>query len=149
MRRLARSIRIGLILATVALWTSTILGGGVSLVGCSTPTAVNGRSTANLTAPGIQDLHVKEIAKILDVIRDVAVDAEAAHVFPTATTRLVVTWHRAALLTLPDGSQPRSGWRGTVLAGLMNLKQALSADERKLLGPYIDSATLVVEAVIQ
>lgn len=137
----------GLVLATVALWTSTILVsmGAVGTFGCSPATQVGGRSTANLTAPGVQALHLKEVVKYLDVVRDTAVDAEASHLIPTPTTEAVVRWHRAAVTTI--GTAP-AGWKATVLTGLQQLQASLTPAEHQILDPYLLAAETIIQAVI-
>ena len=79
---------------------------------CGTPASVAGRSTANLTAPGVQALHKKEVVKSLDVVRDTAVDGEASKVISTATARVVVTWHKSALEVITASA---AGWQTAVI----------------------------------
>jgi hypothetical protein len=136
----------GLVMALVALLTSTILIGGVAMSGCATPAAVAGQSTANLTAPGIQALHGREVVKYLAIIRDMAVDGNAAGKIPDATTERIVRWHAAAIKTIdatPDG------WKAAVLTGITSMQGALTAGEHALLDPYILSAQTIIAAVIQ
>ncbi len=115
-------------------------------VGCAPPAAVGGRSTANLTAPGIRALQTTEVVKVLDIIRDTAIDGNATNVISTPTTTKIVTWHKVTLQTIQ--STP-DGWKTTVLSGLDNLKSALPSNEVNIIGPYIDSAKSLIEAVIQ
>jgi len=105
-----------------------------------------GRSTAELTTPGIVALQTTEVVKVLDVIRDIAIDAEATKIIPTNTASHVVSWHKAALQTMKDTP---SGWRAIVLSSLTNLKGTLSPSELSIIGPYIDSATSIIKAVFQ
>ncbi len=121
-----------------------IIGGFVALSACATGN-VNGRSTVNLTPPGLAALHASEVVKVLDVIRDTAVDAEAAKLMPTATAKVVVTWHKAALDTI---KATPNGWKATVLAGLDALEKGLSTSEAKILSPYIAAAQMTIKAVI-
>lgn len=113
-------------------------------VACGIPKAVNGRSTANLTQPGITALHTTEVIKVLDVIRDTAVDGLAAKVIPEATSTRVVDWHRAAVLTI---QQAPNGWSATTISGLNNLKATLTSSEVSVIGPYIDSAIALIKAL--
>ena len=114
-----------------------------STVACATSN-VQGRSTANLTSPGLVALHASEVVRVLDVIRDTAVDAETAKLLSTDTTRKVVTWHKAALQTI---QATPGGWKLTVLAGLDALYQPLTPSEQSVLRPYIFAAKLVIESV--
>lgn len=111
---------------------------------CALPAALAGRSTAQLTTPGIAALHAQEVGKTLDIIRDFAVDAEATKNLSTATMLKVVRWHKSAVMII---DQTPDGWKATVLAGLVQLKVTLGVSERTLLGPYIDAAILVIKGV--
>jgi hypothetical protein len=146
MNRLQRR-SFGLVLAFVALLTSTILIGGVivTTAGCATPASVAGQSTANLTAPGIQALHGKEVVKYLDIIRDLAIDAEAAGKIPTATTANIIRWHKAAINTI---NQTPNGWKATVLTGMDAVQAALTPAEHGILDPYFLTAKTIIQAVI-
>lgn len=132
-------MRFGLVLALTALLTSTPL-----LSGCAAPAAVAGRSTANLTTPGLKALQAKEGIKYLDLIRDFAQDAEATHVVSLETATKVTRWHKALVLTI---GQTPNGWQAVALHGLDALQQALSPTERALLDPYISSARIIYQAV--
>lgn len=112
---------------------------------CAAPSNVAGRSTANLTTPGLVALHASAVVKVLDVVRDTAVDGEAAKLIPTATAKSVVTWHKAALDTI---KATPNGWKSTVLAGLDALAKGLTDAERKILAPYIFAAQMTIKAVI-
>lgn len=139
MRRLRT--RFGLVLALTALLTSTIL----ATPGCAPPAAVAGRSTANLTGPGIKALQAKEGIKYLDIIRDTAQDAEATKILSLETATKVTRWHKALVLTI---NQTPNGWQAVALTGLDELQKALSPDERVLLDPYISSARIIYQAVV-
>jgi hypothetical protein len=117
----------------------------LSVVSCA-PKAVNGRSTALLTQPGIQALQKTEVVKVLDIIRDTAVDAEAAKVLSTATTRKIVQAHKSIIDVVRVSG---AGWKAVVLASLQQLKQNLTPDELAIVGPYIDAAASTIQAVIQ
>lgn len=119
---------------------------GIVSIGCSVPAAIGGRSTAQLSTPGITALHTLEVVKVLDIIRDTAIDSEAAKIISTSTATKVITWHRATLETIKDLP---NGWKDTVLSGLDNVKGILSPSELKIIGPYINSAASVIKAVIQ
>ncbi len=128
---------------SVVTWIAALWMLGV-LQACATSN-VAGRSTVNLTTPGIAALHASEVVKVLDVIRDTAVDAEAVKLMPTATAKAVVTWHNAALETI---KATPNGWKATVLAGLDALLKGLAPAERQILAPYIAAAEMTIKAVI-
>jgi hypothetical protein len=111
--------------------------------GCAPPAAVAGRSTATLTAPGIAALQAKEALRYLDIIRDAAQDAEAAHLMPLADAEVVVRWHRALALTLDRAPD----WRTAALTGLDQLGTLLSARAQRLLDPYLVAARRIYQAV--
>ena len=119
--------------------------GGIAFVACATPTSVAGRSTADLTAPGIRALHATEVVKALDIIRDTAIDGEAAGVVPLATAKAVVTWHTAALRAI---AATPNGWKASMLAGLEALKTALPAADAAVFIPYINAAIALIGQVI-
>lgn len=112
---------------------------------CAIPASVGGRSTAQLTTPGIVALHGVEVVKALDIVRDTAIDAEAAKILPTATVTKIVKWHKAALDIIR--STP-GDWKPSVLAGLDVLKKELTPSELSIVGPYIESAIFLIKAVI-
>lgn len=140
--RRVRAVRaFGFVVALATALTATVLG----TPGCATPAAVAGRSTANLTAPGIQALHGKEAVKYLDIIRDLGIAAEAAKKIPTATAERIVRWHRAAIQTI---DQTPNGWKPSVLTGLDQLQRSLTPEEHAIFDPYILSARTLIQAVI-
>lgn len=112
---------------------------------CALPAQWNGRSTAQLTTPGIMALHSLEVVKVLDVARDFAIDAEAGKILSTDDARRVVMAHRSALLIIHEAP---GGWKNTVLKALDELQKNLSPSARQLVGPYLDSAVLLIKAVL-
>lgn len=125
--------RIALVL-TLALMTSA----------CAV-TQWHGRSTAQLTTPGIVALHSLEVVKVLDVVRDLAIDGEAEKIIAVDDARKIVTVHRSILLTIKEAP---SGWKRTVTKALEELLADLSPSAKKVVGPYINSAFILIEAVL-
>lgn len=85
------------------------------------------------------------VIKALDLVRDVAVDANAQvpPLVSTEVTRKIVTWHRASLQLIQVSD---TGWRPTVAASLEELQKQLPADDRVRLAPYLALAkTLILE----
>ena len=117
----------------------------VSVSGCAVPASIGGRSTAQLTTPGIVALHGLEVVKALDVLRDLAIDGEAAKIIATSDARQIVTVYRSVLLSLKELP---GGWKVTVLTALTQLARDLSPSARAQAGPYIDSAVLLIKAVL-
>ena len=106
-------------------------------------TASCATAPTNLSSSGVAAFHATRVVKVLDIVRDVAIDAEAAKPprLSTNTTRQVVTWHKAAVTTI--GAVP-GGWRPIVLAGLDALDAALPLGERAWLTPYLDAARMLI-----
>ena len=113
---------------------------------CAIPVALGGRSTAQLTAPGVQALHTVEIVKVLDVVRDIAIDGEAAKVIPTPTAVIVVKAHKAILVVI---RQSPNGWKAQVLVALDQLKADIPSKDAAQFLPYINAAISTIKAVIQ
>lgn len=88
------------------------------------------------------------VLKGLDVLRDFAIDAEAAtpQVLPTATTRKVVQYHQAAL-TIMQATD--TGWVSAVGVSLDALLDQLNAADRQKLAPYVTLVKVVLAAVIR
>ncbi len=116
----------------------------LSPLACVMPASVAGRSTAQLTAPGVQALHKVEVLKALDVVRDLAIDGEAAKVVPTTTAAIVVKAHKSILEVMKQAD-----WKSGTLAALDQLKTDIPTKDRVQFTPYIDSAILIIKAVIQ
>lgn len=117
----------------------------VSVSGCALPAAVGGRSTAHLTTPGIVALHTLEVVKVLDVLRDTAIDGEAAKIIATDDARKIVTVHRAILLAAKETPM---GWKVTALTAIYTLRGELSPSTLAVIGPYIESALVLIKAVL-
>lgn len=89
-----------------------------------------------LSPQGVQAFNNTRVIKGLDLIRDVAVDANAQTppIVSTDTTRKIVTYHRSALLVIHDIP---NGWKATVLTGLDETVRGLPAKESQLVAPYV------------
>lgn len=112
---------------------------------CALPAAIGGRSTAKLTTPGIVALHTLEVVKVLDVLRDVAVDGEAARIIATEDARKIVTTHREILLAAKEAP---NGWKPTALTALYNLRQHLSPAAMAHVEPYIEAVLSLLKGVL-
>ena len=87
-----------------------------------------------------------EIQKDLDLIRDLAQDANARvpPLISTNTARAVTLWHKSAIMLVHDAAQ---GWRLTVLAGLDELRTNLPAAEYQVIAVYVELAKTVLRSV--
>jgi hypothetical protein len=101
----------------------------------------------SLTPTGVTAFNARRVVKSLDLVRDVAIDAEANHVLSTDTTRRVVVFHRSSLQTI---RAVPNGWKSVVLAGLEEVPKNLSDKERMVIAPYLAlTKTLILEVVGQ
>lgn len=87
-----------------------------------------------------------EVQKDLDLIRDVAIDANATTppVLTTDATRTIVTWHKNAITVMHGAAQ---GWQATVLASLDALATTLPADQYAVIARYVALARAVISEV--
>lgn len=85
-----------------------------------------------------------KVIRALDVIRDIAIDGNAQKppIFSTATTRIVVDWHTAAITTVHAAP---AGWALTVQTGLAEVAKVLPPVEQQQIGPYLTLARLVLQ----
>lgn len=113
---------------------------------CAIPASVGGRSTAQLTAPGVQALHIIEITKALDIVRDTAIDADKANIVPNATAKLVVVAHKSIIDVMRAAP---SGWKAGVLEILAQLRKDIPAADAAHFTPYIDATVSIIKAVIK
>lgn len=88
-----------------------------------------------------------EVQKDLDLIRDVAIDANATTppVLNTDATRVIVTWHRTAISVMHAGA---TGWKATVLTGLDELEHVLPPDQYAVIARYVALAKAVLAEVV-
>ncbi len=87
-----------------------------------------------------------EVQKDLDLIRDIAIDANALRPQPLLSedsTRKVVTWHKAAITIIHE----TVNWQTAVVSSLEELKKALPEGERKVLDPYITLALGILKGM--
>lgn len=88
------------------------------------------------------------VVKALDLVRDTAIDANAQTppLFSTSATRVVVTFHRAALQII-NASQ--SGWQAAILQALDGLQknaQLLPAEVQRL-APYVALVKVLIQSL--
>ena len=102
----------------------------LSAFGCA------GNMPPNLTPVAVTAWHQTQAQKPLDLLRDMAIDANAQvpPLVSTKATTAIVEWHKAAILTIHAAA---SGWQATVKAGLESALANLTPAERASLAPYI------------
>jgi hypothetical protein len=118
----------------------------LSFAACGATPPLTTSPTRNLSAAGLAAFQSTKVVKALDVLRDVAVEAEKQHLLSTDTTRKVVTYHLSAVKTI--GAVP-SGWQTVVGSGLVELGKNIPAAEWKQLEPFANLITTVLHEVSQ
>ena len=119
---LTRLADFGLVLAFVAS-----LGLVASVESCTHP-------PPSLSAAGQLDFNKTRVLKALDLVRDTAIDAEAAHLIPTDDTRQIVTWHKSAVSVVDVAG---TGWKVTVTTTIDQTVSHLSSTAQTKLAPYV------------
>ena len=104
----------------------------LSLGGCA-------KAPPELSPVGTQAFHKTRVIKALDLLRDVAIDAEAQSpkVFSTADTRKVVLYHQSALKIIQATD---AGWQAAVGTSLDEVVNRLDPAAQPKVAPY---ATLI------
>lgn len=103
--------------------------------------------TRNLSAQGKAAFQANKILKALDVLRDVAVEAEkqTPKLLSPSSALKVIAYHKqvASLMgAIPDG------WKGIALAGLDTLKQNLSPAEWNQVQPFIELVRGLIDSFV-
>lgn len=100
----------------------------------------------NLSPAGVVAWQATKVIKALDVIRDVAVDAEATAppLLSHATMLKIVAWHKAAITTAHAAP---AGWGDIIRSSLRSTRDLLSPAERQQLGPYFALAETLLNEV--
>ena len=86
------------------------------------------------------------VVRILDLVRDTAIDANAQvpPLLATDSTRQIVQWHASALRIIQAAN---SGWVATVVTSLEELGKDLPAKDAALLKPYFAMAQAILKEV--
>ncbi len=92
------------------------------------------KAPPSLSPAGQSDFNKTRVVKALDLVRDTAVDAEAAHVISTDDTRQVVLWHKSAVNVV---AASETGWKATVTSTLDQTVSHLKPETQTKLGPYV------------
>jgi hypothetical protein len=94
------------------------------------------KAPPNLSPAGAAAFQKTRVIKGLDLLRDFAVDAEAAQpqVLNTATTRKIVQAHQS-ILRIMDAAG--NGWQALVGTSLDEVVNSLPAGDRAKVAPYV------------
>ncbi len=79
------------------------------------------------------DFNRTRVVKSIDIVRDAAVDAEAAHVISTDDARQVVIWHKSAVNVVAASS---TGWKDALTTTLDEALKNRPTLQAKL-APYV------------
>ena len=103
----------------------------------------------NLTPQGLRAFQATRVITALDQLRDTAIaaNAQVPPLISTATTRVIVTYHKAALLTIQ--SDTSNGWVVAVKTGLDQVVATLPPKEATVVAPYVTLVETILTAVTQ
>lgn len=121
-----------------------VVGVMLALAACGANPPPANDPTAGLSAQGRAAYNATKVVRALDVLRDVAIDAEHQSLVSTETARKVVTYHRSAVKAI--GAVP-SGWQAVVSGGLEELAKSVPADEWRQLEPFANLARTLIAAI--
>lgn len=90
----------------------------------------------NLAPASVHAFYATRAIKVVDQIRDFAIDGAAVDpkVVSTADARAIVTWHQAIVRSL---TATPAGWQAVLDAGLAELPRLVSPDVYKRIAPYV------------
>lgn len=99
----------------------------VGFMGCA-------KAPPSLSPAGQADFNRTRVVKALDLVRDTAIDAEAAHVIATDDVRQVVLWHSSAVKVVAVSG---TGWKATVTTTLDEALSHTKPVTQSKLAPYV------------
>lgn len=98
------------------------------------PTGCANKVPPNLSPAGRAAFIQHSVQKDLDVLRDIAIDAEAQKVISTDDARKIIKYHESAITIVHDST---AGWQTLIATGLDQLYANLGATSRATIAPYI------------
>lgn len=111
----------------------------VALVSCA-------KAPPNLTPIAAQNWKQHEVQKDLDLVRDLAHDANAQvpPIVSENATRIITRWHETAITLVHNAP---AGWKQTLLASLNDLKKNIPIDEYRVIERYVQLAIVAVQEI--
>ena len=102
----------------------------------------------NLTPQAHTAFHNTQVIKALDLIRDIAIDANAQQpeLLSTDTTRMIVQYHKASLVIIKATD---TGWKTAIIAATEEVLKNLPPNEKALLTPYVTLALVTLKGLTQ
>lgn len=104
------------------------------------------KAPPNLSPDGVSAFNNLRIQRGMDLVRDTAIVAndQIPPVISTATTRMIVMWHRSAIILVHERS---TDWQNLLSIGLDELQKNLPQEERQLIAPYITLVKTILAEV--
>ena len=100
----------------------------------------------NLTPEASIAFQAMRAVKVLDLLRDIAIDAHAQvpPLLAETTTRKVVLYHQSTVKIIQASP---GGWTAIALSGLDELVNNLSPPDKALLAPYVALVKTIIQEV--
>lgn len=135
MKRIMRHYQLIVLVAAM----TALLGGPVSQTSCA-------KAPPNLTPAASMAFRATQVVRALDVLRDVAIDANAQKppLLSEEVTRKVVLYHQSTVKVI---QATPAGWPAMTKAGLDALLSGLAPPERALLAPYAGLINTIIQEV--
>ncbi len=92
------------------------------------------KAPPNLSPTAQREFYATRVIKVLDIVRDFAIDGEAAGVVSTNDARTVVLWHKSAVQVAQVGG---ANWQTLVSTTLDAAVQNLSPKTKADVAPYV------------
>ena len=104
------------------------------------------KAPPTLSPAGTAAFHALQVGRTLDIVRDVANDAnqQTPPLVSNASLLKIVNWHEAAVRTIQAAP---GGWKPTVLAGLDQLQREIPAAEWSRIAIYVALLRTVIAEV--
>lgn len=100
------------------------------------------KAPPSLSPTGQREFYATRVIKVLDIVRDFAIDGEAAGVVSTDDARTVVLWHKSAVQVAQVSG---ANWQTIVATTLDEAVTHLKPELKAKIAPYVG----LVKAVLQ
>lgn len=102
------------------------------------------KAPPTLSPTGQREFYATRVIKVLDIVRDFAIDGEAAGVVATNDTRTIVLWHKSAVQV---ASSVGANWQTVVSTTLDSTVANLKPETKTKLAPYVALVKAVLAEV--
>lgn len=110
------------------------------------PSSSCAKAPPNLTPSGKAAFQKTQVLKSLDLLRDIAIEAESSGILKTPDARKVVQYHKDTVLIMQASDL---GWKAAVQSGLDALVRELPAEAGQKIAPYVALLKAVLAEVSQ